>query len=262
MFQLYATGQHSLAEIRQIIKTESGKLWPKSHLQRMLKNPVYCGLFVWNDKTHQGKHTPLVSAPLFEQVQAVFRSHNRTQWRKHDFAFTGLLRCAFDDCMVTAEIQKQRYIYYHCTRYKGKCAMPFIREEELSQNLGQILQDIYIPDDALAQLQANLTEDQNRAQSAKKEQRERLQARLTSVRKRIDQAYMDKLEGTITAEFWQRMTADWQMEEQQVLLALQGLEQASADTFLTAKKTLELSNSLTVPIFYMLRRNQQNRQNC
>ena len=80
---------------------------------------------------------------------------------------------------VTAEIQKQKYIYYHCTRYKGKCALPFKREEEVSGNLGQILQDIYIPDDVLAQLQASLTEGRHRAQSAKKDQREKLQARLT-----------------------------------------------------------------------------------
>lgn len=58
--------------------------------------------------------------------------------------------------------------------------MPFVREEKVSKSLGQILQDIYIPDDALAQLQACLTVSQE-------DQREKLQARLTSVRKRIDQ---------------------------------------------------------------------------
>ncbi|HEY6249317.1 MAG TPA: hypothetical protein VI685_05120 [Candidatus Angelobacter sp.] len=47
---------------------------------------------------------PLISAQLFQQVQDVFRSHNRNLYRKHGFAFSGLLRCAFDDCMVTAEI--------------------------------------------------------------------------------------------------------------------------------------------------------------
>ncbi|HEY6249318.1 MAG TPA: hypothetical protein VI685_05125 [Candidatus Angelobacter sp.] len=117
-----------------------------------------------------------------------------------------------------------------------------MREEELSSNLGQILQDIYIPDDVLAQLQEGLTEDQHRAQSAKKHECEKLQQRLTAVRKRIDQAYMDKLDGAISAEFWQRMTAEWQMEEQQILLAKQGLEHASPDTLLTAKRTLELAN--------------------
>jgi hypothetical protein len=53
---------------------------------------------------------------------------------------------------------------------------------------------------------------------------------------------MDKLDGTISAEFWQRMTAEWHMEEQQVLLAMQGLEQASTDAFLKEKRTLELAN--------------------
>ena len=53
---------------------------------------------------------------------------------------------------------------------------------------------------------------------------------------------MDKLDGKVSEEFWQRKTTEWQMEEQQVLMAMQGLEQASADTLLTAKKCLELAN--------------------
>jgi len=55
------------------------------------------------------------------------------------------------------------------------------------------------------------------------------------------------------------MTAEWQMEEQQILLAVQGLEQASPESVLEREKD---SRTLTVHIFYMLRRNQQNRPNC
>ena len=55
----------------------------------------------------QGKHTPLVSAHLFQQTQEVFRSFNRNKYRRHNFAFAGLLKCAHDDCTVTAGIQKQ-----------------------------------------------------------------------------------------------------------------------------------------------------------
>jgi len=65
--------------------------------------------------------------------------------------------------------------------------------------------------------------NQHRANSAKKEESAKLQHRLTSVRKRIDQAYMDKMDATISAEFWQRMTAEWQMGERQILLPMQGL---------------------------------------
>lgn len=61
---------------------------------------------------------------------------------------------------------------------------------------------------------------------------------------------MDKPDGTISAE---------QIDEQQILLAMLGLKQASPDKFLNAKGR---SNSLTMLIFYMLRRKQQNRRNC
>jgi site-specific DNA recombinase len=162
MFSLYASGQQSLAALRQTIKTETGRLWPKSHLQRMLKNSIYCGLFVWNEKTHQGRHTPLVSAHLFQQVQETFRSFNRSKYRKHRFAFTGLLNCAYDNCMITAEIKKQRYTYYHCTGFRGKCELPYIREELLGERLGQILQDIYVPDDIAKQVVESLRESQTR----------------------------------------------------------------------------------------------------
>src|SRR5712692_3025228 len=76
----------------------------------------------------------------------------------------------------------------------------------------------------------------------KKQQQERLQQRLASVRHRIDQAYMDKLDGKISEEFWQRKTAEWQLEEQQIQMAMQGLEDAHPDRLLTAKRTLELAN--------------------
>jgi hypothetical protein len=58
----------------------------------------------------------------------------------------------------------------------------------------------------------------------------------------MDEAYSDKLDGVITPEFWQRKTGDWQREEQQIMLPLQGVEQASQGTLLTAKRAFELAN--------------------
>jgi len=120
MFELYATGRHSLASLRDAIRTETGEHIPKSYLERLLKNPFYTGLLVWEGKTYQGKHRPLVSGGLFDRVRQVFQGHNRPKYRKHEFAFSGLLRCAYDECSVTAEIKKEKYIYYHCTGYRGK----------------------------------------------------------------------------------------------------------------------------------------------
>jgi site-specific DNA recombinase len=63
------------------------------------------------------------------------------------------------------------------------------------------------------------------------------------VRKRVDQAYTDKLDGKISEDFWQRKAAEWQMEEEQILMAIQGLENSRPDTLLTVKRTLELANT-------------------
>ncbi len=59
----------------------------------------------------------------------------------------------------------------------------------------------------------------------------------------MDQAYLDKLDGKITAEFWERKNAEWLREEQQVQFALAGLKQSDEPAqLLTASRTLELAN--------------------
>jgi site-specific DNA recombinase len=242
MFELYASGQHSLASVRTILKDEFGQLLAKGYLERLLKNPFYKGQFIWEDKLYNGTQTPLISVELFEQVQAVFRGHHKPKYRKHDFAFSGLLHCAYDNCAVTAEFKKNRYTYYRCTGYRGKCDLPYFREEDLGERLAVTLRNIRIPDGVLLQLEKSLLTDKGREEAIRKEQGERLQRRLTALRHRLDQAYLDKLDGKITEQFWNRKSAEWMSEEQQVLQALQGLEQAKPERMLDAMRTLELAN--------------------
>jgi site-specific DNA recombinase len=241
-FGLYATGTHSLSSLRRALAAEFGRVYAKSHLEKLLKNPFYTGLFIWENKTYQGTHMPLVSGQLFQQVQAVFQGHNKSKYRKHQFAFSGLLRCAYDNCQITAEFKKNRYTYYRCTGFRGPCELPRFREEELGDRLGQILKDIYIPDEALSQLEQSLLGDKGREEAIQKQHRERLQQRLGSLRHRIDQAYTDKLDGKIAEELWTRKAGEWQAEERQVLLALQGLEQSQPEHLLDRVRILELAN--------------------
>jgi hypothetical protein len=63
------------------------------------------------------------------------------------------------------------------------------------------------------------------------------------LRNRMDAAYVDKLDGKITEEFWERKMGDWRLEEQQVKLTLEGLASAKTeDRALSAERTLELAN--------------------
>jgi hypothetical protein len=111
----------------------------------------------------------------------------------------------------------------------------------------------------LRQLESSLNETEKNSHTEKKAQLENFERRLTAVRSRIDQAYTDKLDGKISEEFCPRKTAEWQLEEQQIVMAMQGLREASPDTLLNAKRTLELANKA---YFLYVTQNPLNRPNC
>ena len=242
MFELYASGRHSLSTLRTALKGEWRQSFPKGYLQRLLTSPFYKGQFVWQGKIFRGTHTPLVSEELFERVQAVFRGHGKAKGRRREFAFRGLLTCAYDNCAVTAEIKKNKYTYYRCTGSRGKCDLPYMREEELGEKLGQTLKNIYIPDDVLAQLESLLRSDTGRQETLQRQQHERLEKRLGFVRHRFEQAYMDKLDGKISEQFWERKAVEWKAEEEQIQHAIRGLEQIKPERVLDGIKILELAN--------------------
>ncbi|MBI4480955.1 MAG: recombinase family protein [Acidobacteria bacterium] len=241
-FEHYAAGSYSLATLRDAIFKETGIKLNRAYLEKLLKNPFYVGLFVWQGKTYQGTHTPLIEADLFHRVQTVFQGHNRPKYARHQYAFSGLLNCAYDGCLITAEMKKGQYVYYHCTGSRGECARPYFREEELGTRLGRILQDIFIPDEILEALKEGLEDSQSRSKIWKLQEQDKLRQRLAAIRRRIDQAYMDKLDGKISEDFWSRQMDEWHEEEQQVLMALQGLAQTEADRVLTPTRILELAN--------------------
>jgi len=175
-------------------------------------------------------------------VQDVLHGRNRGKLKKNGFAFSGLLQCAYDNCAVTAEIKKGKYIYYHCTGYRGKCDLPYFREEEIGERLGTLLKNIQVPDDVLTQLRNSLLGDKDREQEACRQKIDRLQQRLTMLRRRLDQAYIDKLDGHITDEFWDAKSAEWHEEERRLLAAIADLDQAKPSRLLDGVRILELAN--------------------
>ena len=95
----------------------------------------------------------------------------------------------------------------------------------------------------MADIQRSLVNEKTSRADRLRSEAARLQQRLGAIRTRMDQAYLDKLDGKITAEFWERKNCQWLQEEQQVLFALAGLKQADEPSrLLSASRTLELAN--------------------
>lgn len=124
---------------------EFGLRISRAYLEAILKSRFYLGYFTWQGVEYKGIHAPIISANLFAAVQDVITGRNKPKHRKHNFAFAGPLTCAHDDCTVTAELQKGKYIYYPCSQGRGKCPLPYMREQDLSDRLGEVLKAIYVP---------------------------------------------------------------------------------------------------------------------
>src|SRR5260370_19140475 len=113
----------------------------------------------------------------------------------------------------------------------------------MAERLGQVLQAIRIPDDVLAQLEESLLSDKTHEETLRKRHAERMHQRLAQLRRRLEQAYVDRLDGKITEEFWEAKSAEWQEEEQALLAPLRELEQAeNPERALDRVRILELAN--------------------
>jgi site-specific DNA recombinase len=243
LFDLYATGTHTLSTLTNAIRIETGKTISRGNVHRILKNQFYIGSTQWTGETYSGTHPVFVNPQTFERVQAVLAGHNRPKYSKKDIAFRGLMTCAYDDCLVTGEIQKAKYVYYRCTGHRGKCGLPRFREEDIANRLGEPLKGLQVPSEVVCQIVATLREDQKQAVGKVSSERTRLETRLTGIRNRMDAAYVDKLDGKIPEDFWERKMSEWRMEEQQVKMAIQGLSNAeTGDRALDAQRIFELAN--------------------
>lgn len=126
MFQLYATNLYGLKEIadklyEQGLRTRSGKKVSAGQIHRTLNRTFYYGVMESNGKYYQGNHEPLISFNLFDQCQGIMGNKSRPRAKTKGFTLSGFIKCMKCGCAVTAELKKEKYIYYHCTNGKGSC---------------------------------------------------------------------------------------------------------------------------------------------
>lgn len=236
LFALYAKGSHSISSLRKFFEAETGKNMTRSHLHQILRNRFYVGSFEWSGQAYAGTHPLFLDRKLFERVQAVLDAHNRPSYSRQEIAFRGLMQCAYDGCVVTGEIQKERYVYYHCTGNRGRCELPRFRERDIAKRLGEPLRGLQVSKKLAAQVVLSLRQDRDL-------ERSRLEARLFRLRDRMDQAYTDKLDRKISESYWERRTKAWRMEEKQIEAAVERLDTGDVEArAMDMQRTFELAN--------------------
>ena len=148
LFELYATGNYSLKDLRKLI-TSAGLLSRKknmlsvSNIQSILSNSFYYGVFKYNGELYDGKHEPMITKKLFEACQKVMTDRSRPKKpSQKEYPFRNMLVCGECGCAITSETQKG-HNYYRCTKKRNKkCSQKYIREEVLAGLVANELQKV------------------------------------------------------------------------------------------------------------------------
>jgi hypothetical protein len=132
--------------------------------------------------------------------------------------------------------EKGKYVYHRCTGFKGACGNSYVREEQLSTLLEDVIAPIQITaeianDIAIALRSSDVDAEQQRSESFRQlEQRRRV------VVSKLDRGYEDYISGKISDEFWTRKSQEWEAELQMLDVERARHQEPRPSASITAEK--------------------------
>jgi site-specific DNA recombinase len=191
---------------------------PLTTLHKILRNRIYTGEFKYAGALYEGIHEALISMELWERCQEILDGRHERRGRKvkHDFAFSGLLKCGHCGCSLVGEIKKGRYVYYHCTGYRGKCPEPYTREEKLIERFATQLRALIIPPSVIEWLREEIVAQDVTERGARAQTLRRYQRELDRIETRLEIVYEDRLEGRIDVNTYDKKAEEIRAQQQRI----------------------------------------------
>lgn len=227
------TGQYSVPVLAEKMTKEwgyksprGGKGMPRNTLYRILSNPFYTGVFLFEDRVYPGKHEPMVTHAEFQAVQQLL---NRIQIKPsrttRAYSYNGLIVCGHCGRAVCADRKRKIlkgtgeerfYTYYACCR-GSKCNRYRVREDTIDAEIGERLSGITMPltylDYARLVAQRHLEEEQ----AAEKTVRESQERFLDDIERRLDGLIEMRAKGVIGDAEFDRLRTKWKDEQLSML---------------------------------------------
>lgn len=201
-FELYLTGVYSATEVLDKLnhdwcfktrqrRTKGAKPLSRSAWYKMLNNPFYVGIVVYNGQESQGKHKPMISLAEYNRIQELLGKHGcHKRPYRNDFALAGLFTCGECGCAITAEhkakyikssSRTKSYVYYHCTHKRKalNCRQASVEElaldEQIKNNLASIAMNQRLLDWALEYLDSQEAKSKENNQTVKVSQEKEIE---------------------------------------------------------------------------------------
>ncbi|MGH7156532.1 MAG: recombinase family protein [Candidatus Saccharimonadales bacterium] len=254
MFELYATGTFSYKTLSQRIMSDYKVHIHWSAIGVILKNRFYIGEIYDKETDNYYAHSyeQIVPVDLYWQVQDVINGHakQKIKYAGIPHTYRGFMHCKACGCAVTAEVKTKKqkngnvhtYTYYHCTGKRGKHPkMDWMAETDLTEIFAQLFDECKLPKAELPRLEQTLKEAHGGKVQFNREQFNYHNTEIAKLEKRIETAYEDKCDGSITQAEYDKKRAKWRAEQKQHERKLSKLSKADEQYYITVAYLLEIA---------------------
>lgn len=223
-FELYSTGTYSFKKLAKLMRekglTTKGKGGIErpistSHIERMLKDPIYYGIYRIKETDYPHNFGNIISKELFDVCQDVKEGKSRyaERYRDKEFIFKGLLKCRKCGSMFSTYTTKG-HNYAQCNSSKEECGNMNVSEKILLEQLKTYLEGLVIPPEYMEEI----IEDINRITKEKREfedeQVGRIDKRLRELDKELDTLLDFALKKSITQDMYDKKATELKDEQE------------------------------------------------
>ena len=268
LFKKYATGKYTLKDLSEFLyqsgyetrpnKRDAGHkpIKPDYVKQFILQNPFYCGVFKYCGELYQGKHKPLITKKLFDQVQEQIAKRN-APWIMagkrgyQPFTFSNLIKCGECGYHITTTTKvryykngnNQTFIYFHCTKQAktGHCSQSFTPQSMAIKDLFKICSEVSLPENSGNWFLDKLSEDEQQAKGNIDQIRARFNARLDEITKQLTTLLNLFLDTTISREDYLTKKNDLTSQRKTIEEQLLNLSEFQNDNIQKAKDFVRLT---------------------
>jgi DNA invertase Pin-like site-specific DNA recombinase len=236
IFEQYATGNFTLRQVKEKFnelglrgKAQNGL--SVSNYQTILKNPIYTGLMRYNGEIYEGKHEPIISKKLFDDVQEVMTRKSKPKTKElKSYVYRGLLHCGECGCFITTETQKG-HNYLRCTKRKGPCNQKYVREEIVTEQIRDELRKVSLSDAVANWLIAETEKDKTENNRLIADQSKKVTDEIAAIDSKLDKLMTAYLENALTLPEYQNVKNKLVTEKHSLNDKLASLAHASMSRF-------------------------------
>lgn len=243
MYSWYGSGAYSMEQVRSRLKKDYNIKWSKGSVDAILANEFYVGIMLRKGKRYNHIYKWILNRDEWDKVQSIKAGRNKQHFKYKGLSehqYRGLIRCA--DCGMAITNEKHKgHIYYHCTQYNGKHGAEWLREEDITAQLSELMAKFEVPEDTLQEILMSLKATQAGKVEFFNGQHAHLTVEYDKQQARIDALYLDKLDGRITETKYNELYTKFRTEQKIIENKLGQLTQADDSYYMTVGYLGDLS---------------------